>query len=190
MEEAAAAAAEEEEEPTWLVVDPDYDWVVTTQAKLKSYAQLAHMRSVLPNILQTLATVPSLMAPGARGEVQEASAGARGLLSSLQHGWSERMLASLDEPALRQQAAAVDVRLGDLEPAFVQALVQGLDLLVWLRTSFPQDNNFTARPAPSFTPRSVRRALLTPQVHTGSRYRCGKEHLRAACGPRQEEKGA
>ena len=38
--------------------------------------------------------------------------------------------------------------------------------------------------------RSLRRALLTPQVNPGSLYRCGKSTLRAACGPCQEEKGA
>ena len=38
-------------------------------------------------------------------------------------------------------------------------------------------------------PRSLRRALLTPQVHPGSWYGCGKKYLRAACGLRREEKG-
>ena len=42
-----------------------------------------------------------------------------------------------------------------------------------------------ARPAqtPFFlsASRSVRRAHLKPQVHAGSLYRYGKEHLRAAC---------
>ena len=35
-----------------------------------------------------------------------------------------------------------------------------------------------ARPAqrPSFASRSVRRALLLPQVHPGSLYRCGRSH--------------
>ena len=42
---------------------------------------------------------------------------------------------------------------------------------------------------PQQTPRrSVRRALLTPQVNTGSRYRRRLERLRAACGLRQEER--
>ena len=35
----------------------------------------------------------------------------------------------------------------------------------------------------------VRRPLLTPQTNPGSRYRCGKSSLRAACWPRQEERG-
>ena len=34
------------------------------------------------------------------------------------------------------------------------------------------------------------RPVRTPQANPGSRYRCGKEHLRAACGRRQEERGA
>ena len=46
-----------------------------------------------------------------------------------------------------------------------------------------------ARPAaPKHASWSVQRALLTPQVNRGSRYRCGQSTLRAACEPRREEK--
>ena len=54
------------------------------------------------------------------------------------------------------------------------------------------DMNFPARPEHNlFAFRSLRRALLMPQVNTGSLCRCGKrENLRAACGVRQGGKGA
>ena len=50
----------------------------------------------------------------------------------------------------------------------------------------PEDRPVQPNP---FAPRSVRRALLSPQAHAGSLYRCGKGTLRAARGLRQEESG-
>ena len=46
-----------------------------------------------------------------------------------------------------------------------------------------------ARPERKSASRSLRRALLTPQVNPGSLFRCGNERLRAGFGPRQGQSG-
>ena len=61
--------------------------------------------------------------------------------------------------------------------AAIGGALSGGQIAVWMAVYGPRDGTTgPSQPGTPFAPRSVRRALLMPQVHPGSLYRCGKSH--------------